>query len=232
MILATTDHKRQRQALRHPLRQELCPELCQALADAGEGDPQERFAEWRIALGTLLGLDGPVPSDVLMAALASDSYARGLLRSRRHPAALKVLLASPPRRAAAKDVEATEALPRVGPLALVGQGARALLAWSRSGFTTTDPDERQRRIEACLRCPYHQPPTAGDGQHDLGTCGHCGCPLSRKVAMSSESCPAHSPQTPEHNRWGQPIASSPQHHTPPHHPHGVVPHASLTPPKP
>ncbi|MFU5865266.1 hypothetical protein ACM7T0_17235 [Pseudomonas aeruginosa] len=162
---------------------------------------QERLCS---EFGELLGLDIPVSVDVLNAALASESYARSLLSSRRTPQMLKMLLASPPQRAVRKA--------EFGTLELLQRGSRALLAWSKTGFSTTDPVERQQRTDACLACPDRRA-AAGHPLHasrsDLGVCGLCGCPLSRKVAMTSETCPGQLAGEPSRNRWGQTIAVSP-----------------------
>ncbi len=153
--------------------------------------------------GELLGLDEPVSKDVLSAALSSESYARSLLSSRRTPQMLRMLLASPPQRAIRKN--------EFGTMELLQRGSRALLAWSKTGFSTTDPVERQHRTEACLACPDRR----ASGSHplqatrsELGVCGLCGCPLSRKVSMKSETCPGRSADDPDRSRWGQAITTA------------------------
>lgn len=169
-------------------------------------ESQDTYAsegQLRAEFGELLGLGEPVSSDVLSAALASESYARSLLSSRRTPQMLRMLLASPPQRAVRKD--------EFGTLELLQRGSRALLAWSKTGFSTTDPVERQQRTEACLACPDRR----ASGNHllqatrsELGVCGLCGCPLSRKVSMKSETCPGRSTDDPGRNRWGQAVATT------------------------
>jgi hypothetical protein len=153
--------------------------------------------------GELLGLDRPVPADVLRAAVASESYARSLLSSRRTPQMMRILLASPPQRAIRKA--------DFGTMELLQRGSSALLAWAKTGFSTTDPAERQQRTEACLACPDRR----ASGSHplqatrsELGVCGLCGCPLSRKVSMKSEICPGRMADDPGHNRWGQAVAAT------------------------
>ncbi|KPA95919.1 MULTISPECIES: hypothetical protein [Pseudomonas] len=149
-------------------------------------------------LGQALGLPEPVSTTVLQAALASDSYARSLLASRRTPQMLQMLLASPPRRTSLKDEHST--------VELLQRGSRSLLTWAKTGFSTTDPVEREARSEACLQCPHRRAPGANLLQatrSELGVCGLCGCPLSRKVSMLSETCPGESTDSPGINRWGQ-----------------------------
>lgn len=159
--------------------------------------------QMRAELGELLGLAAPVDAAVLHAALSSDSYARSLLSSRRTPQMLQMLLASPPRNVRAKASHGTAEL--------LQHGSRSLLDWARSGFSTTDPQEREHRSSACRHCPHRQAPGASLLQatrSELGICGLCGCPLSRKVSMLSESCPGEMPDTPGVNRWGQVITRS------------------------
>jgi hypothetical protein len=146
----------------------------------------------------LLGLEQAVEPSVLRAALASESYAQSLLASRRHPQMLRLLLAAPPQRAARQAEHATAQLLR--------RGASALLAWAQTGFATTDPQERARRIAACLACPQRQRPGPSllqAGDPELGVCGLCGCPLMRKVTLISETCPGLMDDDPERTRWGQ-----------------------------
>ncbi|MCR4539546.1 DNA replication terminus site-binding protein [Pseudomonas sp. 18.1.10] len=151
----------------------------------------------------LLGLPEPVDEAVLHAALSSDSYARSLLASRRTPQMLRMLLMSPPRQVRARAEHSTAEL--------FQRGSRSLVNWAKSGFSTTDPLEREQRSEACRQCPHRQAPGASLLQatrSELGICGLCGCPLSRKVSMLSESCPGEMPDTPGVNRWGQVITVS------------------------
>ncbi|MGQ7248928.1 hypothetical protein ACUN9Y_16530 [Halomonas sp. V046] len=171
--------------------------LCEGRDDASSNN-QSREHELRREFGELLGLEGPVAADVLRAALASDSYARSLLASRRTPQMLDTLLASPPQQAIRRAT--------FGPLELLQRGGQALLAWSRTGFATTAPAERQDRTEACLACPHRQAPrgaSAASSRGELGVCGLCGCPLARKIVMQSESCPSPLTGDAGHNRWGQ-----------------------------
>ena len=161
--------------------------------------PSQMCAEF----GELLGLTEPVSQAVLHAALNSDSYARSLLASRRTPQMLQMLLASPPQIARVKAGHGTAEL--------LQRGSRSLVNWARTGFSTTDPLAREQRSEACRQCPHRQAPGGSLLQatrSELGVCGLCGCPLSRKVSMLSESCPGESPDTPGVNRWGQVITLS------------------------
>ncbi|MFC6299980.1 hypothetical protein GNF76_19140 [Pseudomonas sp. CCM 7893] len=166
-------------------------------------DTAQSESQMRAEFAQVLGLPEPVSEAVLRAALASDSYARSLLASRRTPQMLQMLLASPPKGVRPKDQHATAEL--------IQRGSRSLLTWARTGFSTTDPVEREQRSEACRQCPHRRAPGASLLQatrSELGVCGLCGCPLSRKVSMLSETCPGESPDTPGVNRWGHVITLS------------------------
>ncbi|MGE7990090.1 hypothetical protein ACQKPE_03385 [Pseudomonas sp. NPDC089554] len=170
-------------------------------------DPSQSESQLCAELGQALGLPEPVSATVLQAALASDSYARSLLASRRTPQMLQMLLASPPRRTQPKDRHST--------VELLQRGSQALLGWAKTGFSTTDPVEREARSQACLQCPHRRAPGASLLQatrSELGVCGLCGCPLSRKVSMLSETCPGELPNDPGMNRWGQAMNVNEQLH--------------------
>lgn len=164
-------------------------------------NPEQSESQMCAELAHVLGLQEPVSSRVLQAALASDSYARSLLASRRTPQMLQMLLSSPPKCSRPKAEHSTAEL--------LQRGSRSLLTWARTGFSTTDSVEREARIQSCLQCPHRRAPGTSLLQvtrSELGVCGLCGCPLSRKVSMLSENCPGESPDTPGLNRWGQVIA--------------------------
>ncbi|MEN2786781.1 hypothetical protein ACFOKI_01220 [Sphingomonas qilianensis] len=153
----------------------------------------EHWDRLRRDLGVILGLDGPVPDATLKAALADATYADNLLASRRHPALLQRLVAAPPRAGVA---------PRLSGAALALKATIALRRWAATGFATVDPDRRARRQAACVACPHR----VGGTAPELGTCGLCGCPLGRKINMTSEVCPDASSSPGGMTRWGEPAA--------------------------
>jgi hypothetical protein len=142
----------------------------------------------RDALGRILGLDGPVPESVLIAAVEHEDYARNLLLCRREPELLHDLIARPPHKR------------RLGPVELAARGSRALARWAATGFTTVDDATYQRRMSACVQCPE----LSGQGS-DRPVCSLCGCQVVWKARMTSENCPAASPDDPSLTRWGEPV---------------------------
>lgn len=150
----------------------------------------------RSELGETLGLDGPVPGPTLEAALADETYAGNLLASRRHPALLRRLVETPPR------PRHRGAPPQLSGPALARKAAIALGRWAATGFATVDPATRQRREAACQACPHR---LAGPSS-ELGKCGLCGCPLGRKISMTSEVCPDAHTSIGGVTRWSEPAA--------------------------
>ena len=156
------------------------------------------LADLCAAFGAALGLDGPAPRRTLEAALSDDAYAGNLLASRRHPKLLRNLVDAPPR------TSRRGAGTGLSGLALARTAAVALARWAGAGFSTVDEAARGRRAAACLACPHRLPPAA----EGLGRCGLCGCPLGRKIRMTSETCPGDHPSRPGETRWGDPVTPS------------------------
>jgi hypothetical protein len=101
---------------------------------------------------------------------------------------------------------------------LVAQAAGAVTRWARAGFAVVDLEVLTRREDACLACPHLSEPYSGlhklglarDAGERVGTragkkaCGKCGCVVSRKIRMATESCPDAHPDDPGLTRWGEP----------------------------
>ncbi|HYF32997.1 MAG TPA: hypothetical protein VD993_17855 [Chitinophagaceae bacterium] len=156
--------------------------------------------------GKLLGLDGPVPQDVLYAAIEDEDYARNLLLCRRNSVMLTNLLMQP----AGVTATATAANGNYSNLQLIGKAAKALLDWSKTGFSTVDERTYERRLAACHRCDQLEAPPdkllykiSLGKKEDKRTCKSCGCVVSRKARLTSDSCPLEDPANPGFNRWGE-----------------------------
>ena len=98
---------------------------------------------------------------------------------------------------------------------LARTATRALARWAKSGFVRADPQAYERRLAACLRCDQlAEPPRsvlakiaapgAGD-RADGKVCGACGCFVTRKAGLASESCPLPDLADPARSRWGEPL---------------------------
>ncbi|CAN7486421.1 hypothetical protein ACSC9U_10600 [Pseudomonas solani] len=155
-------------------------------------------------LADILGLDAPVASAVLIAAVQSEEYARNLLVCRRTPAFLDTLLANP------TVAPTTAAVPVKGTRELMKQASTALASWSAVGFSVVDSEVFERRLGACVACPNLRPSDSAPSalqklMKTRASCALCGCDVEKKARMSSERCPGEDPQLAGHNRWGQPL---------------------------
>jgi hypothetical protein len=166
--------------------------------------------EERAKLGAILGLDGPVPADVLAAAVRDPGYAQNLLVARGEPRFLARLLANPP---APPRPEAPPSLTE-----LATSAATSLSRWARAGFSTVDASRYDARMAACAACPHLQAPPesrralydlAGAKAGDRSVCGRCGCVVATKARRPHDACPDPDPQHPGRNRWGEPLPTSP-----------------------
>lgn len=160
------------------------------------------IAEKCVEFGRILGLDEPVSESVLHAALSDSSYAHNLLTCRRNPAFLRHLLANPPK----SDV------PKLSPdeksnVALVKQISIAMWNWSKTGFSTVEEAVFQKRFNACLECPHltDEPDTILykilSESSNQKICNLCGCQVSKKARLTSESCPDKHPTKNDLSRW-------------------------------
>ncbi|MGC2236169.1 MAG: hypothetical protein WA584_08410 [Pyrinomonadaceae bacterium] len=170
------------------------------------------LTESREQLGELLGLEKPVSEDVFLCALNDETYAHNLIVCRNQPEFLRHLLSNPPIKNYTED-EPGEMSSSV----LMVKAAKALVGWAKTGFSTVDEEMIERRENACLSCEYRT--TSYNGLHKLVTgkvsekigsraadsvCKLCGCGISKKIRLTSESCPAKDSANSALSRWGEP----------------------------
>ncbi len=157
----------------------------------------------------VLGLNKPVPAAVLEAALADENYARNLLASRRAPAFLQRLLDRPP---AVHSSQPAQDYHEHSNGELILKASTALLEWGKTGFSVVDDATLERRRSACAVCPHLGEATkklarklALGKKGDQKICRLCGCNVSRKTRLPSESCPDKHPEREGMTRWSEPI---------------------------
>jgi hypothetical protein len=179
----------------------------------------ESWDDMRSEFGRFLGIEEPVPSEVLNHALENANYAAYLLSVRNQPKYLNILFKAPLNN---KDTQAgtDEQIDKVDKNTthehsnreLLGKAAKALVNWGKSGFKTVDEATFEKRFSACQGCPFLQ--AAPDKlpykiklskDSDMRVCGSCGCVAKRKAKLSSETCPEPLPENPELNRWHEKI---------------------------
>ena len=174
---------------------------------------EEKCAEF----GKVLGLDGSVSVEVLLAATEDQTYAHNLLATRKQPAFLNHLLANPPQMVS-PVIESEPAPQEHSNMALIGKATQALIKWSGTGFAAVDQIVLETRENACLACPNLIDPqkilqrlTISNKASDVvgqrignKICNLCGCNASRKIRVPTESCPGTHPTQPGLTRWGDP----------------------------
>jgi len=161
--------------------------------------------------GELLGLDAPVAPGILYAAIDDEDYARNLLLSRRNSEMLSFLLRQAPPAPAIAPVAVEAAPVKHSNLELIGKATKALVNWGRSGFSTVEDTVYEKRLAACEACDQlNAPPdtllykiSLKRGE-DKRTCKSCGCVVSRKARLTSDTCPLEDAANPALNRWGEP----------------------------
>lgn len=167
---------------------------------------------WEFA--QILGLSETVSPEVLQAATEDETYAHNLLVCRTEPAFLNYLLANPPKPPTPNFVQKDKSN-----LELVGKASKALLKWARTGFSVVDDETLKRRENSCLACPNLSEPQklvqklipSKEVTQKLGqrtgnkVCNLCGCNVSKKIRLPSESCPDKHPTAADMTRWEEPI---------------------------
>jgi hypothetical protein len=101
---------------------------------------------------------------------------------------------------------------------LMAKAAGAMVRWGKAGFGKVDLEVLQRREDACLACPHLTDPRAAvqklapapevsdliGARTGKKVCELCGCQVSRKMRMTTESCPGSHQADAGLTRWGEP----------------------------
>lgn len=175
-----------------------------------------------LEFGKKLGLDGPVSEEVLRTALQNEKYAYDLVVAAENydPRILQFRLDHPPQ----PDSDKAPAVHHSN-LELAARAAKALIRWSATGFARVDDETLERRRQACLACPHLRDPEywtqnlitvkpRQDLPWDVAgkVCNLCGCVLSKKIHLPSETCPGEDPASPGRSRWGEAHRKKDSHH--------------------
>lgn len=164
----------------------------------------------------MLGLDEPVSREVLEAAIDYPAYARSLMGAKDNPERFSQLLYNPP------IVGASKPLNNFTNARLIAKASTALFKWAASGFPTVSKAVLRQREDACLACPNLTEPSSvlqratasavvSDkvGQRTGNkSCSACGCVITNKIRLATESCPIEDPEIAGMNRWGEPLKSA------------------------
>lgn len=180
-----------------------------------EIEPTDTFPEMCSRLGNVLGIDEPVPENVLHRALADQDFANNLITCRNSPEFLKLLI---------NDSRNANYMPPETPVQtvnnkeLIQNASKALLRWGKAGFSVVDDATLERRENSCLSCPNLSAPekmlqklvgqktgTVIGRRTGKQICRLCGCNASKKIRIPTESCPARHPTKNGFTRWDEPI---------------------------
>jgi len=152
----------------------------------------ESWDELCTRMGSVLGLEGPVPSSVLKRVMDDPLYAHHLITCRNTPGFLNVLLNDPRN----KVYEVPETVEEKTNIELISGVSRALLRWGKAGFSKVDEETYQERLATCRQCSHFVDPPRKllykvmmIKKPSEKICKLCGCFISRKAKLSTESCP-------------------------------------------
>jgi hypothetical protein len=173
--------------------------------------PNESFPEMCARLGTILGLDEPIPENVLHRAIDDPGFANDLITCRNAPEFLRVLI---------NDARNADYIPKVSETKtinnkeLIQNASKALLRWGKAGFSVVDDATLEKREDSCLACPNLLAPekmlqklVGKKTKAVIGrrtgkqVCSLCGCNVSKKIRIPTESCPAQHPTKIGLTRW-------------------------------
>ncbi len=175
-----------------------------------EGSIEEKCRQF----SDFLGIEETVSVEVLQAAVEDENYARNILTTRNTPAFLNHLLANPPKSTAANT-------PKLSNTELIGRATKALVAWTKTGFSKVDKITLEQREDACLLCPNLSSPkkalqkmvSTGKNTDEIGqrarqsVCNLCGCNIAKKIRIPSEQCPDKHPEKEGYSRWNEELVS-------------------------
>lgn len=162
----------------------------------------------RSTLGEILGLDNPVSSAVLARAREDDHFASHLLISRFDRNLLDMFLNDKKN----KPYELYEVPRKRSNLQLVKKATKALLEWGKAGFDTVSKEIYDKRLSVCNSCEYIKDPPSQlaykvklKSESDQRICGACGCSVSRKAWLATETCSVEDPSKNGFNLWNEPV---------------------------
>jgi hypothetical protein len=181
-------------------------------------EPTDSFQDICHRMSSLLGINKQMPENAMRRAIEDQDYANNLITCRNAPGFLEVLLMDP------KNEEYAQVAAKESKLTntdLIQKAASAFLRWGKAGFSVVDDTVLETRENACLSCEYITKPettlqklVTSNAKDQLGkrvadcVCKLCGCSLSKKIRIPTESCPGANAQNNQLNRWGEPIAKA------------------------
>ncbi len=175
----------------------------------------ETVGEAKERLGELLELGEPTTTAVALRVLADSDFAEKLVAVRKFPDWRDRLLSDPSNSAfepmdQPSDEDEGNARPVTSTVSLIKKSSASFLRWAAGGFQEAEAAIVEKRRAACLSCdqltdppnslPYQIAKTFAGS--DRRICAACGCVVSKKTLMDTESCPLADPEDPTRTRWG------------------------------
>lgn len=162
----------------------------------------------RSTLGEMLGLGAPVSSAVLARTRDDDHFASHLLISRFDRDLLNLFLNDPKN----KSYEIYDIPEKRSNLQLVKKVTKACVEWGKAGFDTVSKETYHQRLSVCNACEFIKDPPSQlaykvklKSESDQRICGACGCSVSRKAWLATETCPVGDPLKKGFNLWNEPV---------------------------
>ncbi len=164
-------------------------------------------------MGAFLGLSREIPKNAMLRAIEDADFANDLIISRNSPGFLDVLINDPKNTEYATRDDSNK---EVDKAVLLKNATNAITRWAKAGFSVVDEQTLLRREDACLACKYlikpvdvlqkivTSKPQEIDGKRAADcVCRICGCSISKKIRIPTESCPDKHSEISGINRWGE-----------------------------
>jgi|GEM_PF-2357364 len=189
------------------IKQHMAPKCASSENEVNDTD-HYRFTS-KQELTALLGMEETISDAAYFRAVNDRTYLHNLLCSRGTPF-LEALLnnTNPDEQIVSnKDVEVN-----IPPDKLLLRFAKSMMKWGKSGFAKVDEETYNRRLAVCAKCNLLSGvpdqflyKLVNNKQGNSGVCASCGCVVSKKALLATDTCPEKHPEKPGMNRWGEPV---------------------------
>lgn len=185
------------------------PPTCNTTSFFLQNYPVRNIEEGKEKLAGLLGLKDPVNENVFFAAIHNHTYFHNMMVCKDTPDMLNYLLNNPP--GIERLVNGIEEAGEKSTVQLVSKVAKSMIEWAKIGFSKVDDLTYERRIKACMNCPflkempqnlaYKIATLTKKERLEKKICALCGCVISNKAKLPHEVCPLDHPTLEGKSRW-------------------------------